>query len=64
MGYNYIKFIIIASFISMLHHSQSRSRDKINHMITDLIESTKTISVIDFSDSEQDINYDSELEII
>lgn len=64
MGYTYIKAIIIASFISMLHHSQSRSRDKINHMITDLIESTKTISVIDFSDSEQDINYDSELEII
>lgn len=64
MGYTYMKAIIIASFISMLHHSQSLSKDKINHMITDIIEGAKTISVIDLSDDKRDVSIDSGVEII
>ena len=59
-----MKAIIIASFISMLHHCQSLSKDKINHMITDIIEGAKTISVIDLSDDKRDVSIDSGVEII
>lgn len=54
----YIKIIIATGIISILHDYTIRN------MLTDIIDTAKTVSVIDLSDSERDLSSDSELEII